>query len=206
MNSRAILIAVVLVYAAKLTACASLTPESIPQVTERLALSPIQQDFWNHLRSLCGRAFAGRLTHTNASDSVFARSAVIMHVRECSSSAIRVPLHVGDDRSRTWVITPVQGGLRLKHDHRHADGTEDRITQYGGDTRGPGTALRQEFHADSLTAELIPAARTNVWAIEILPGATFSYGLRREGTDRRFRVEFDITKPVALPPPPWGSM
>jgi hypothetical protein len=33
----------------------------------------------------------------------------------------------------------------------------------------------------------------------------FVYALRREGTDRRFRVEFDLGREVAIPPPPWGS-
>jgi hypothetical protein len=30
----------------------------------------------------------------------------------------------------------------------------------------------------------------------------FSYRLVREG--REFRVDFDLSKPVALPPTPWG--
>lgn len=166
---------------------------------------PDQRAFWSAIQSLCGKAFAGKLVESNASDSVFARSLVVMHVRECSPGELRIPLHVGEDRSRTWVITPTATGLRLKHDHRHADGSEDAITQYGGDTRVTGSASKQEFHADSLTASLIPAARTNVWTIAIEPGKTFSYGLRREGTDRRFRVEFDLTKPVTAPPPPWGQ-
>jgi hexosaminidase len=170
-----------------------------------LTQSPAQKEFWNRLQSLCGKAFAGRLTDSNASDSMFARSRVVMHVRSCTSDEIRIPLHVGDDRSRTWVITPADGGLRLKHDHRHRDGSADSVTQYGGDTFRPGGLGRQEFAADSLTAALIPAARTNVWTIEIIPGKTFAYGLRRDGTDRKFRVEFDLTQPVAAPPPPWGS-
>jgi hypothetical protein len=95
--------------------------------------------------------------------------------------------------------------MRLKHDHRHEDGTEDAITQYGGDTRSAGTITTQEFHADAHTATLIPAARTNIWTLEIMPGDRFVYALRREGTDRRFRVEFDLTRPIAAPPPPWGA-
>jgi hypothetical protein len=182
---------------------AAVSPES--SVIAIRSLPSAQREFWHRLRSLCGRAFQGRVTESNASDSVFARSTVVMHVRDCSPTQVRVPLHVGDDRSRTWVITPISGGMRLKHDHRHRDGSEDRVTQYGGDTREPGTESRQDFHADSLTAVLIPAARTNVWTIEILPGKTFAYGLRRVGTDRRFRVEFDLTRSVSAPPPPWGS-
>ena len=127
-----------------------------------------------------------------------------MHVRECSDAEIRIPFHVGDDRSRTWVITRTPDGLRLKHDHRLADGSEDEVTQYGGDTRDTGTVEWQEFAADSHTAQLIPAAVTNVWTVEVVPGQLFAYALRREGTDRRFRVEFDLTQPVPAPPAPWG--
>lgn len=115
-----------------------------------------------------------------------------------------IPFHVADDRSRTWILTRTRSGLRLKHDHRHRDGSEDDLTQYGGDARSPGTATSQEFHADAHTVNLLPEAVTNVWTIEIQPGRTFAYALRREGTDRRFRVEFDLTRPIAPPPAPWG--
>lgn len=164
-----------------------------------------QAAFWGSLRELCGRAYAGRLVEGNASDSLFRVRPLVMHVRRCEDAEIRIPFHLGDDRSRTWVLTRTAAGLRLKHDHRHEDGSEDRVTQYGGDTRDAGTATRQEFAADAHTAALIPAARTNVWTVEVVPGRTFAYALRREGTDRRFRVEFDLTRPVAAPPPPWGA-
>jgi len=160
--------------------------------------------FWASLQQLCGHAYAGTLVQGGPADSTIARSALRMHVRECSADSVRIPFHVGDDRSRTWVITRTAGGLRLKHDHRHEDGSEDRVTQYGGDARPGGTATRQEFAADAHTAALIPAAATNVWTVELLPGERFAYALRREGTDRRFRVEFDLTRTVEAPPAPWG--
>ncbi len=176
---------------------------STPRGTGRLA--PEQEAFWSGLRRLCGQAFEGRLSQGNASDTAaFAGKALVMHVRECGADTIRVPFHVGGDRSRTWVLTRTAAGLRLKHDHRHEDGSEDRVTQYGGDARGPGTAARQEFPADAFTAALLPAAATNVWTVEVVPGDRFAYALRREGTDRRFRVEFDLRRPVAPPPAPWG--
>lgn len=128
-----------------------------------------------------------------------------MHVRQCAPAEIRIPFQVGSNRSRTWIITRTADGLRLKHDHRHEDGSSDPVTHYGGDTRDAGSASRQEFHADAHTASLIPAARTNIWTIEVLPGDRFAYALRREGTDRRFRVEFDLKKPIPAPPPPWGT-
>ena len=37
---------------------------------------------------------------------------------------------------------------RLKHVHRHEDGTEDRVSQYGGDTRNEGSAVFQDFYAE----------------------------------------------------------
>jgi hypothetical protein len=167
--------------------------------------APAQDAFWKNLEALCGGAFAGRLIEAPPADTTFADKRLVMHVRECTPDAIRIPFHVGDDRSRTWVLTRTASGLRLKHDHRHEDGTEDKITQYGGDTAAPGTPERLEFPADAHTATLIPEARTNVWTIELVPGKTFAYALRREGTDRRFRIEFDLAKRVPAPPAPWGQ-
>jgi hypothetical protein len=177
-----------------------------PSPAREAAVAVTAQDaFWARLQAQCGRAYRGRLTEGNATDSAFRRAELVMHVRQCSATEIRIPFHADTNRSRTWIVTRTEQGLRLKHDHRHADGSEDRVTQYGGDTRGPGTPDRQEFHADAHTAALIPAAATNIWTVEIVPGDHFAYGLRREGTDRRFRVEFDLRAPIAAPPPPWGT-
>ena len=68
-----------------------------------------------------------------------------------------------------------------------------------------GSATVQDFHADALTAELVPTAATNIWTVEIVPGEMFAYALRRTESDRRFRVEFDLTNPIDTPPPPWGG-
>lgn len=163
-----------------------------------------QDGFWESLKALCGRAFEGTMVEGSPADTVFVGRRLVMHVRECGEREIKIPFHVGENRSRTWVLTRTADGLRLKHDHRHEDGSEDEVTQYGGDTRDPGSGMRQEFHADSLTAALIPAARTNIWTMEVHPGHRFAYALRRVGTDRRVRVEFDLTRSVDPPPAPWG--
>ncbi len=169
------------------------------------ALPPEQEKFWSELQALCGKAFAGKVGEgTSASDAAFADKLLVMHVRACSKDEIKIPFHVGDNRSRTWVITRTASGLKLKHDHRHEDGSEDKITQYGGDTAASGTATRQDFPADAFTANLLPAAKTNIWSFVLQPGTSFVYGLRREAEGRRFRVEFDLTKPIAAPPAPWG--
>lgn len=170
------------------------------------ALPAEQEAFWRNLKALCGQAFAGRMVEGSAAaDATFGAQAMVMHVRACGEDEIRIPFHVGENRSRTWVLTRTATGLRLKHDHRHEDGSEDEVTQYGGDTLGPGTAERQDFPADAFTAGLIPAARTNIWTLQVVPGRLFGYGLRREEEGRRFRVEFDLTQPVPVPPAPWGQ-
>src|SRR5690606_8375018 len=103
--------------------------------------------FMASLAPLCGKAFAGKVvadTPAPTGPDAFAGKPLVMHVRECSADEIRIPFHVGDDRSRTWVLTPTDIGLRLKHDHRHEDGSDDAITMYGGDTTSAGTPMRQE--------------------------------------------------------------
>ena len=173
------------------------------------AAAPADQ-FFDRILGLCGKAYEGRVVSPAVeADRAFAGQRLVMHVRDCSPERIRIPFHVGDDRSRTWVISRISGGgLRLKHDHRHEDGTEDKLTQYGGDTVTPGTASRQEFPADGesralFVRENIPQSATNVWAMEIEPGHLFAYELRRPG--RFFRVDFDLSRPVPTPPPAWGS-
>src|SRR5688500_4033809 len=71
-----------------------------------------QDAFWASLQGLCGRAFGGTLTQGSAADSSFAGKALVMHVRQCSPAEVRIPFHVGEDRSRTWIITRTDGGLR----------------------------------------------------------------------------------------------
>ena len=127
----------------------------------------------------------------------FAGKRLVMHVRDCSADQIRVPFHVGEDRSRTWVFTKSSEGLLLKHDHRHADGTPDSVTMYGGFAKAGGTAYRQAFPADAYTAKLIPAAATNEWETVLSEDKkTFSYILKRAG-QMRFQADFDLTAPVS---------
>ena len=152
------------------------------------------------MEDLCGLSYAGVVTENVPPDASFLGQELVMHVRDCETGLIRIPFFVGDDRSRTWVISSTAAGMRLKHDHRHEDGSEDAVTQYGGDTAGQGTATVQDFHADAYTADLVPTAATNIWSIEIEPGRLFAYALRREGSDRRFRIEFDLTRPIDTPP------
>lgn len=197
---------------ALLFACAT-TPASSPQ-----------EAFWRALESHCGKAYAGRLVSDEAADAAMRGVGMAMHVRECSATRIAVPFHVQRadgtwDRSRTWVFTRTagpdgKGGLRLKHDHRHEDGTPDELTMYGGDTAAPGTARAQQFPVDAESVALFrrtgrDVSVTNVWRVETdpagTPAARFAYQLTRTGANaRHFRVEFDLTPPIAPPLAPWG--
>lgn len=162
-----------------------------------LAATP-QDQFFEQLRPLCGKSFEGRMVTSDAADSGFAGQRLVMGQVHCAANEIRIPFSVGADRSRTWVIGRLPESISLKHDHRHADGTEDAVSQYGGTTLSPGSAIRQEFPADAFSKALFEregraVSVTNVWAIEVTPQA-FAYELRRPG--RFFRVEFDLTRPT----------
>lgn len=166
-----------------------------------------QGEFMANLAALCGQAFAGKLIKGNASDEKMRTESLVMHVRECSPEQVKIPFHVGEDRSRTWVFTQTATGLQLKHDHRHADGSSDVVTMYGGDTATAGSAEAQDFPADDysktmFTANNMAVSNGNTWHVEIKPGAYYRYGLTRQG--REFMVEFDLTKPISVPPAPWG--
>lgn len=175
------------------------------------AAAPSTADaFMTRIAQHCGQAFAGRVVVNNppSPNDAFAGKELIMHVRECKEGELKVPFHVGDDRSRTWVLTRTATGVRLKHDHRHEDGTSDESTMYGGDTTSPGTEIRQEFPVDDYSIKMFASrnnagSQTNTWAMEIEPRKRFLYELRRP-SGRLFQVEFDLTKPVATPPAPWG--
>jgi hypothetical protein len=127
-----------------------------------------------------------------------------MHVRACEGNRVRIPFFVGEDKSRTWVLTRQNKRILLKHDHRHEDGVPDKVTMYGGLTSNVGTPTRQMFPADEETVKVVPAAAANVWWIDLVPGEYFTYNLRRIGTDRYFSIRFDLKTPVQTPAAPWG--
>ncbi|TRX55918.1 hypothetical protein FNN08_09405 [Thalassomonas sp. M1454] len=165
-----------------------------------------QDAYFNNIKQYCGKAFAGKITVDNAPSSSFSDKALIMHVRKCSDSELQIPFHVGDDSSRTWIITKTGSGLSLKHDHRHKDGTSDESTMYGGHTLDAGWPQVQSFPADQYSKELfvrlgIPQSNGNTWQMYIYP-EVFTYRMVREG--REFRVDFDLTKSITPPKAPWG--
>lgn len=173
-----------------LSACASAPQPSHPQ-----------DAFLARLNALCGQKFEGRVVSTDSADSTFSSSRLVMHVRDCAADEVGIPFDVGEDRSRRWIVTRTETGLRLKHDHRDAQGVIHGYHMYGGDTAETGTAGRQEFPVDQESIDQFIAggaevSTTNIWAVEVHPGRVFAYELRRP-SGRFFRVEFDLTRPLS---------
>ncbi|HUG28285.1 MAG TPA: hypothetical protein VMK53_08320 [Gemmatimonadales bacterium] len=164
-----------------------------------------QEAFWAALSAHCGMAYGGKVSdatpHYRASAE---REVAVIHFMSCSEDRIHIPLHLDDDRSRNWILTKVGGTIRLKHDHRHEDGTEDTITQYGGDAPVPGLATRQIFRADAHTAEILPLRWDNFWFFDFVNDTTLQYGVHWPTMGHSIRYEFDLSTPVPAPPPPWG--
>lgn len=165
-----------------------------------------QQQYFNNIAALCGKAFEGKVTIDNAKSDAFANKKLVMHVRDCNEHELKIPFHVGDDASRTWIITKTGSGLSLKHDHRHKDGESDKLTMYGGHTVDSGFVQVQSFPVDAPTVEMfteqgLPQSNTNIWQMYIYP-KQFTYRLIREG--REFRVDFNLEQSVELPQDAWG--
>lgn len=150
--------------------------------------------FFREMSGMCGRSFRGAAEFVPPGDTTWTGAELEMGPLTCTADQIRIPLRVGTDRSRTWILTKTGTGLLFKHDHRHADGTPDAITNYGGPATAVGSQFHQSFPADAETAALIPAASTNVWEMIIdRPSSRFVYALSRDGKPR-FRAAFAMEK------------
>ena len=163
------------------------------------------EKFWKQLETHCGKSYEGTITAGAVEGDGFTGKKLLMHVRSCEKNDIRIPFFVGEDKSRTWVLKMNSDKiLSLKHDHRNPDGSEEKLTQYGGTSPNVGMANLQMFPADAHTTAILPAAATNVWWFTI-DDKNMTYNLRRIGSDRVFTVTFDLSKTVATPSAPWGT-
>jgi hypothetical protein len=167
------------------------------------ASANVHDDFLANLGAQCGQAFAGRVAAAPEGDAYFSvDQELVLQFRECAPDRVKVPVHAGDNASRTWIFSRTGGGVDLRHDHRHADGRSEPNTFYGA------------FVADVPIAEESPSAgrhefkrvregvRTG-WVVEIIPGERYTYGTQRDGVWRH-RFDFDLTSPVDAPRDPWG--
>jgi hypothetical protein len=171
---------------------------------EPAEVSP-QDTFWSHLEAHCGEAYRGVLVTEPAGDEMLVGDEqLVAHFRACDDDEIRIAFHIekpdGWDRSRTWVYSRDADGLELRHDHRQPDGTPDDDTWYGGRTQSEGSAEQQEFVFTERTA---PDGSLLGWRVQIVPGERYTYGTFR-GDEFTWRVDFDLTETVDVPPAAWG--
>ena len=167
--------------------------------------APGSLQFWDNLKNHCGKSYEGTILEGAKEGDGFTGERLVMHVRSCEDKVIRIPFFVGDDKSRTWVLSLQEDNrILLKHDHRHNDGSEEELTQYGGMSSNTGMAHLQFFPADQHTTNILARAANNVWWFTI-DEASITYNLRSIGSDRLFTVKFDLTQEVESPGAPWGS-
>ncbi len=158
--------------------------------------SKAQLAFIENFKPFCQKSFEGKVLFPEGDKNPFKGQSLQITVAVCETTLVRIPFIVGEDKSRTWVLTIDDNGLLLKHDHRHEDGTPDKITMYGGYANEKGNALQQFFPADEHTATLIPAAATNEWSLQWIDDQQkLHYMLSRNG-ELRFMAEFDLSTPV----------
>lgn len=166
-------------------------------LTSAPPLDDPRDEFWNRLRALCESAATGQVLQIPPGDTQLEMGArLVVHFWECGESELRFPLHVDENRSRTWVFIRHANHLELRHDHRNEDGTEQATTWYGATTVAAGTAERQEFVT-------VRGETSGGWAVEIVPGHRFTYGTIRNGAWRH-HLQFDLAAQAAIPPRHWG--
>jgi hypothetical protein len=182
---------------AGLTACGDPQPETQP-ATQPVPADELQsnhQAFVNNLTALCDETFVGESTFPENDDHVLVGTELRAQITECDDQKVRIELIRGGDYWHTaWVLELRDEGLHLYHDHLGDVRTMEDLGDgdyhgYGGYADDRGSGIRQYFPADDVTAEMIPAAATNVWMMELdLENDRFIYYLERHDQPR-FRAE-----------------
>lgn len=158
-----------------------------------------QGAFWDGLEPACGQVLPGEMLSRRSADRDWRRRGVSLDLVECSREGIRMVLAVGDDRSRSWTLTPQDDGILFRIER--AEGTGPGVSGYGGlSTEGPD-AMRQVFPADAVTKEMfaernLVLALENVWSLTLDPEAGhLTYEVERISGGRKMR--FDLNGAVA---------
>ncbi len=177
-----------------LFACGSAPEREKPDVEDVIALTGNKKKFFDHITSLCGKKFKGEETYMAEGRESFAGEKMVIHFKSCTNDEISIPFHIGEDKSRTWLLLVEDGRLRFRHDHRHEDGTPEDITMYGGYSDHKGTELSQFFPPDDYTMELLENAPGHEWALTLSEDMkTLEYCLQHE--DKLiFQAEFCLDK------------
>lgn len=166
-----------------------------------------QDKFFDSINAHCGNAFSGSVEDSSDSTAYNGRK-FVLHIRDCSDTQIKMPLHIDDNSSRILVLTKSDGSIKLQHDHRHADGSPDALTLYGGYSSTNSTANVKDFPESAESIEITKAhapTRTypSVWSI-ILSSEQITYQVVRPG--RTIKTTFKFTDKVTAPPKAWDLL
>ena len=166
-------------------------------VVQKNTETELEDAFWNALLQQCTHIFTGQSTFPDTPEDSFYGKNLVANFINCTDTKIHVPFHVGDNKSRTWIFSKLDNGkIQLKHQHLHADGSVDEVSNYGGTSIGGDIEINElsktihvHFPADDFTKQLIPEASTNVWTIELITHSysnqdVLTYNLYRHGNKR----------------------
>ncbi len=166
-----------------------------PESTTAVETTDARQAFLDNLKSLCGETFTGEASYPDDPAHPLVATELRTHISECEDNMVRIELiRDGDYWHGAWVLEMRDQGLHLFHDHlgdvrTMEDLGENDYHGYGGYASDAGSGTVQFFPADEVTADIIPAAATNVWMMELdLENDTFTYYLERH-EEPRFRAE-----------------
>lgn len=167
-----------------------------------------QHAFFDRFLGYCGQSFAAHIVEDDQPSEAW-NQPLVLHIRDCEADTLRMPLHVGEDRSRTWVLQRTAEGLNFQHIHLHQDGSADAVSPYGGHTAEDGTEGLQSFPADAASKALfertgLAVSTQNTWRLGFPSVDILSYQLTRP--NRSFIVHVDLSQPVEEPPPAWGYL
>ena len=188
----------------KLQACVYTAASLTLTLTACTPAPDTRADFLANLQTLCGNTYSGEVVSTQEVDADWRSEPLTLGPVACSDNEVRLPLAVGADTSRTWIVRLSSSGLSLRHQHLHEDGSPDAVSMYGGFADATGTPTQQSFPAGEWTQALfvregLPQSVPNVWTFTLAPGETLAYALARPATDdapaRDFRAVFDISEP-----------
>ena len=166
----------------------------IPTATaEERAYGP--EGFFANLSELCGNSYNGDIVYPSSPPDGF-EGQLVAHFSNCGDDYINIPFHVGENESRTWILSLTDAGLLFKHDHRHPDGTPEELTNYGGWAEGGPSSMVQRFPADDETIAMRDNLRSHIWVFEISDDfSRLSYSLYLY-ENLYFRADFDLNNPL----------
>ena len=183
----------------------------LPLAVLAACANPAPDTLFTTLQSQCGKTLSGTVVSDQAVDADWIGQPLTLGPIDCtgegvtpdmpavSGPSITMPLAVGEDRSRVWLLRPVEAGLEFRHFHYEPDGSPSAVTSYGGVDPAP-TATRLQIATDAATQANfrdngIARSVPNIWTLA-LDGDTLTYALARPATEtdvaRDFRAAFAL--------------